>query len=51
MGTQEPDKCIFCETELEEWHYEYFKENGERGIKDMDICKECANKIKEFVKE
>ncbi len=51
MGKQEPDECIFCETSLEEWDYEYFTENGERAgdgtwENDLDICKSCAWKLK-----
>jgi len=49
MGRQEPDECIFCESDLEEYSYGYFEENGERAIEGMGICKECANKLKEFV--
>ena len=46
MGTQEPDKCMFCEEELEEWHYEYFQENGQRAEgSNLDICKDCIKKL------
>jgi hypothetical protein len=55
MGTEEPDKCIFCRTELEEYGYEYFEENGERAknpieeYDTLDICKDCVRKIKQIL--
>jgi len=49
MGTQEADKCVFCGTELEDWGYG-FEENGERASsdfdKDLEICKDCLEKLK-----
>lgn len=53
MGQQEPDKCVFCGTELEEWDYEYFEENGERASdkfdENLDLCKDCAKKLKKIL--
>ena len=53
MGINEPDKCVFCDTELEEWEYEYFAENGERAgdtyDTNLDLCKDCAKKLKKIL--
>ena len=53
MGSQEPDKCVFCDEELEKWGYEYFEENGERASdefdENLDICKDCAKKLKKIL--
>ncbi len=55
MGSSEPDKCMFCETDLEDWDYEYYKENGERAENPIseydtfDICKGCIHKLKQIL--
>jgi len=52
MGQRKPDECMFCKKELEEWHYEYFEENGERAINSsmkyaqLKICKGCVKRLK-----
>ena len=57
MGTKTPDKCVFCNKELEEWNYEYFVENKERAcledFDDMDgmnICKDCVKRLSKLIK-
>ena len=54
MGSREPDKCVFCGGDLEEWEYEYFSSNGERASEeydeDLDLCKDCAKKLKKLLK-
>jgi len=52
MGTNEPNKCIFCKGELEipAPYSGGFIENGGRASKDydldLDICLSCATKLK-----
>lgn len=53
MGEMNPDQCIFCKADLEEWYYEHYKENGERASGDwrfnLNICKKCAWKLKNIL--
>lgn len=53
MGKTESDKCIFCDTDLEEWSYGYFEENGERASdkydENLNICKDCIVTLKKIL--
>ena len=46
----EPDKCIFCEDNVEEWDYEYYI-NKKNRAGDMNLCKDCLKKtLKKYSK-